>query len=521
MLKDLFIASAALLTVSGSGIQRPDPLIVSYSEEITAADLNKHLTVLASDGYEGRETGKEGQKKAAAYISSEFRKAGIPPLFNLSYYQQFSLVVQYPNKVSINSGGTELQNMKDFYFFPGMNEEKIEAKEVLFLGYGIADERYDDYKGKEASNKVVMVLDGEPIDNEGFSLVTGNKELSEWGGYWRKKPEFADSRNVKALLIVVNDVEKNVKENSHFIEGQHMRLAGGKEKQHNRPVFYVSRAFAEGLLKKGGAKSIAQAEQDIRKKKKPVSALFKAAISINIVEHSEEASSENVLGYIEGSDLKEQVIIVSAHYDHLGKKGDVVFNGADDDGSGTVALIEMAKAFAKAKAEGKGPRRSILFLAVAGEEKGLLGSRYYTQNPVFALANTVADLNIDMIGRVDEKHTGKGEYIYVIGADRHSTELHAINEAANKTYTKMELDYTYNDPNDKNRYFYRSDHYNFAKNNIPVIFYFNGTHPDYHKETDEISKIDFSLMEKRTRLVFCTAWELANRTERIKLDVKQ
>ena len=180
----------------------------------------------------------------------------------------------------------------------------------------------------------------------------------------------------------------------------------------------------------------------------------------------------------------------------------------------------MAKAFAKAKKEGKGPRRSILFMTVAGEEKGLLGSEYYSEHPVYQLANTVCDLNIDMIGRLDKAHEGNADYIYLIGADKLSKELHDISEKANKTYSNLELDYTYNDENDPNRYYYRSDHYNFAKNNIPVIFYFNGVHEDYHKETDEVQKIDFAKMEKITRLVFFTAWELANRTERIKLDKK-
>jgi len=277
--------------------------------------------------------------------------------------------------------------------------------------------------------------------------------------------------------------------------------------------------MAEKKLK-AGKKSVAGLEGFIKKKKKPVSVVLKTNLTILVDEKTEELVSENVLGFVEGSDLKEQVLVISAHYDHLGKKGNVVFNGADDDGSGTVAVMELAQAFAQAKVEGKGPRRSILFMTVSGEEKGLLGSKYYTQNPVFPLSSTVADLNIDMIGRVDEKHKLSPDYVYIIGSDKLSTQLHAINETANKNYAKLELDYTYNDINDKNRFYYRSDHYNFAKNNIPVIFYFNGVHADYHKETDEISKIDFGLIEKRTKLVFFTAWELANRTERIVIDMK-
>ncbi len=226
---------------------------------------------------------------------------------------------------------------------------------------------------------------------------------------------------------------------------------------------------------------------------------------------------ENVLGFIEGTDLKEELIIITAHYDHLGKHEDKIFNGADDDGSGTVATLEIAEAFMSAKKEGNGPRRSVLIMPVSGEEKGLLGSKYYTDHPIYPLENTVANLNIDMIGRVDDWHEN-GDYVYLIGADMLSQELHDISEQTNDQYIGLELDYTFNAEDDPNRYYYRSDHYNFAKNNIPVIFYFNGVHEDYHKVTDTVEKIDFNKIQTITRLVFLTAWELANREERIQLN---
>ena len=226
---------------------------------------------------------------------------------------------------------------------------------------------------------------------------------------------------------------------------------------------------------------------------------------------------ENVLGYIEGTDLKEQLIIITAHYDHLGKHDSLIYNGADDDGSGTVAAMEIAEAFKIAKNEGFGPRRSVLIMAVSGEEKGLLGSKYYTDNPIYPLKNTVANLNIDMIGRLDDWHD-TANYVYLIGSDRLSTDLHNISEEVNIKYIGLNLDYRFNEEDEPNRYYYRSDHYNFAKNNIPVIFYFNGVHEDYHKPTDTIEKIDFKKIEKITKLIFLTAWELANQQERIKLN---
>ena len=231
--------------------------------------------------------------------------------------------------------------------------------------------------------------------------------------------------------------------------------------------------------------------------------------------------TENVVAIIEGSTLPEEYIVISSHLDHEGIKNGEIYNGADDDGSGSVALLEIAEAFQAAVEAGNGPKRSIIFLHVSGEEKGLLGSRYYTDNPLYPLANTVANLNIDMVGRTDPKRESDNDnYIYLIGSDRLSTELHQVSEAANKATVNLTLDYTYNAEDDPNRFYFRSDHYNFAKNNIPVIFYFNGTHADYHKPTDTVEKIRYDLLAQRAQLVFYTAWELANREQRIVVDKK-
>ena len=232
-----------------------------------------------------------------------------------------------------------------------------------------------------------------------------------------------------------------------------------------------------------------------------------------------KVETENLASIIKGSEYPDEYIIITAHLDHIGidENGDIN-NGADDDGTGNVALLEMAEAFKQAEKEGFGPKRSLVFLHVTGEEKGLLGSKYYTENPLYPIKNTVANLNIDMIGRVDPKRESEDpNYIYLIGSDKLSQELHDISEAVNDKYIQLELDYTYNDERDPNRFYYRSDHYNFAKKNIPVIFYFNGTHEDYHKPTDTADKINYPVLEKRIQLIFYTAWELANRKNRIQL----
>ena len=229
----------------------------------------------------------------------------------------------------------------------------------------------------------------------------------------------------------------------------------------------------------------------------------------------------NVLGFIEGIDpaRKDEIVVITAHYDHLGTRGNDIYFGADDNASGTSAVLEIAQAFSEAKINGEGPARSVLCMLVTGEEKGLLGSQYYTENPVFPLENTIANINIDMIGRTDTLHK-HSNYTYVIGSDRLSTELHEINETANKRYTKLDLDYTYNLDSDPNRFYYRSDHYNFAKKGIPAIFYFSGVHEDYHRPTDTPDKLMYDKAETIAKLAFHTAWELANRKDRIKVNVE-
>lgn len=228
--------------------------------------------------------------------------------------------------------------------------------------------------------------------------------------------------------------------------------------------------------------------------------------------------SENIWAFIEGSEKPDEIVVISAHYDHVGIKDGEVYNGADDDGSGTVALLEIAQAFQKAKKEGHGPKRSILFLHVTGEEHGLHGSRFYSENPLFPIANTVADVNIDMIGRRDDNHKDSNNYVYVIGSDYLSSDLYNICEAVNAKYTHLNLDYKFNDRKDPNRFYYRSDHYNFAKNGIPSVFLFNGVHADYHKATDEVDKIEFDALAKRAQYGFCIAWQIANNETRLVVD---
>jgi Zn-dependent M28 family amino/carboxypeptidase len=268
------------------------------------------------------------------------------------------------------------------------------------------------------------------------------------------------------------------------------------------------------------AEKIIKARTTITKKGKFKPVKLKTDFVINQKKKQTTIKSQNVLGMIKGNSKPDEVIFVSAHYDHLGKKGDQIYHGADDNGSGTSTLIELAQAFAMARSEGHKPERSIVFLLVTGEEKGLLGSEYYVNNPLIPLANTVVDVNVDMIGRQDDKYKDNPNYIYVIGSDRLSSDLHKINEEINQKYTQVTLDYTYNSESDPNRYYYRSDHYNFAEKGIPAIFFFSGVHADYHQPSDTSDKINYDKMANIGKLIFHNIWELANRTDRIKVDVK-
>jgi hypothetical protein len=504
----LFIVAPLFVTA-----QNKDSIALKYAGSLSIESLKNNLTIIASDEYEGRETGRRGQKMAADFIAREFKAAGVEPLKHNNYFQQFLLDEKQPGEIKIFIEEKEYKANADYYSFSSdinTNKRKIKTKEITFLGYGIEDKNYNDYINADIKNKTLLILSGEPMDKDSLPLI---KDQKEWVGFDKLKIKSAKEKGVRTLLIVKEEIEKDIERYKNKLQSPGMILKNEKDRI---VVIYISKQMANELLV--GVTSIDKLKQQITALQSPVTVKISKRLKIETKSKAQQIGSENVLGYIEGSDLKEEVIVISAHYDHLGIKDNKVYNGADDDGSGTVALIELSKAFAKAKKEGKGPRRSMLFIAFSGEEKGLLGSLYYAEHPEIAMNKTVCDLNMDMIGRIDEKHTNQPDYVYVIGSDKLSSELHAISETANKTYTHLELDYTYNDEKDKNRFYYRSDHYNFAKNGVPVIFYFNGVHEDYHQETDEVQKINFEKIKDRSTLVFFTAWELANRNERIKVD---
>jgi len=498
----------------------------SYANIISINLLKKHLTVIASAEMEGRETGTIGQRKAAAYIEAQFKAIGLkaPVALNGSYQQLYPL---NQDSMDVTASLVKIDNSQlvygTDYFVTAINNSNktIDGSQFVFVGYGISDDKYDEYKNLDVTGKVVVMLLGEPKAG-GKYLLTGSAKNSKYTypGVAVKMQIAAQKGAIAAIvinpampLLTERVVANNSKTAVYY-------PAAGKGDKTNYLV--ASFETAKRVFAKSPIDSLINAA-------KP-SAIFEtthyeqinASFNFQFKKEKQVIKASNVLGVVEGSDKKDEYVFVTGHYDHLGIRGDIIYYGADDDGSGTCGVMAMAEAFAKAKADGQGPRRTMVFMTVSGEEKGLWGSQYYSENPIYPLDKTSVDLNIDMVGRLDTERNLPDtlNYVYVIGHDKLSSDLPVINEAANNKYTNLVLDYKYDDPQDVNRIYFRSDHYNFARKGVPVLFFYDGMlKADYHKPTDTIEKINWDLYQKRIKLIFYTAWEIANRNEMLKRDL--
>jgi len=503
------LITLSVLLVTGFSIaQSPDetvveqnPIAMKYAETITIEDMREDLTILASDALEGRETGKRGQKMAAAYIKTHFEELGLegPVKTGNGYYQDVPLVTSKAGDIYLKIGDKKLTNLKDFMYLGDPKETKEVSTEVVFIGR--ANENV--FKNIDVKGKSILVINSNRNDR-------------------RKIIAAAEEQGVEKIFIVrtedQTEYEGFMKRFSRYFSRATMTIDKEKEDK-SVGAFYISPDIAGEIMNQPFEKLTEAITKFNAGDSKAIKKVKSKKVSYKTNFIVDKIISENVLGFLEGSDLKDEILVLTSHYDHIGITNGEINNGADDDGSGTVAIMDIAEAFVQAKKDGNGPRRSILFMTVTAEEKGLLGSEYYADNPIFPLENTVADLNLDMIGRIDSRGIENSDnYVCLVGADKLSTELHQISESMNKTYTNLFLDYTFNDENHPERIYYRSDHWNFAKNGIPVIFYTTGSHPDYHKPTDTVDKIEFELMRKRTQLVFYTAWEVANRDGRLIVD---
>lgn len=487
--------------------QKKDKAALQAAATINAEDMKRHLYILAGPEMEGRDTPSPGLEKAANYIENHFRQLGLLAGNNGSYRQYYPLFKDSMTAASLEINGVSFVLNQDFQPLSGNYSASMRFSEIVFAGFGISDgELRNDYKDLPVTGKLVLIMDGMP---EGYKpSVSGFASPASLNG----KLNTALSKGAAGVLIVHSNFPRRASAVT-----SNWSLNGFRATQ-SLFGFYVSPKVAGMLL--------GTTPESLTEKIKANAIAHKPYRGLTALHYGKQTISENVsnvLGLIEGTDKKDEYVVITAHYDHVGKRSDgTIYYGADDDGSGTTGILELAEAFTAAKAAGKGPRRSILLMTVSGEEKGLWGSQYYSENPVFPLEKTTVDLNIDMIGRIGSdylKDKDSVNYVYTIGDDKLSSDLAPITDQINDTYTKMKLDRRYNDPKDPNRFYYRSDHYNFAAKGVPIIFYFNGVHADYHKPTDTPDKINYPLMAKRAQLVFHTAWEIANREEMLKRDM--
>ena len=480
-MRTYLLAALCLLAFSASA-QKKNKTAEQFSKTITADDLKTHLYILAGPEMEGRETGTAGQRKAADYLKQQFQRIGIAPANNGNYEQFYPLYKDTLKEAAVTVNNKSFEFGKDFS--AALNN--IITTQQFF------------------SEVVYMRNIDSTFDVRGKAVVLVAKNGTQL-------PSFNDinklnSRQPAAILFVVNNLDKQPSSRAG-----RMTISLYRNRQ-NPMVIRISEAMGQAILKADFASAKAQTLET-----KTVA----TELMLHFKKDIEVTQASNVLGMIEGADKKDEWVIISAHYDHVGIIGGKIHPGADDDGSGTVGVLEIAEAFAKAKAAGKGPRRSILFLAFSGEEKGLWGSAYYADHPVYPLDKTSIDINIDMIGRKDDnlKSLDSNNHVYLIGDDKLSSQLTPFVDSINNMYINIITDRKYNDPKDPNRLYYRSDHYNFAAKGVPIVFFFDGIHKAYHKPSDTPDKINYDLHEKRSRLVFLLAWEAANRNNLFVRDI--
>ena len=535
--------------------ERPE-LVLQYQSDISSEELAAHLYLLASDFFEGRATATRGQKMAAHYLAAEYRRLGLEPAGRpagdgdvlTAYMQPFPVYSERLREAGLTAyiDGEPLAETvfgideSDGHSWLATGTIPRVSGGLVFAGYGIADAEldYDDFQalkdaGIDYGSSWVMILRDEPLADENTSLFqTADGQPSEW----TLQPELkylSFYRRVRPQgVLVVGDAGPRAKEPFPRVvrdkalmlnDMKDLSVTGDVEPVPFLPIYVVSTDFANRLLARSG-RTVDEVQTNIDDSLEPVVfTVPDVTVSSRIERESVELQTENVVALIEGTDpeLKDEVVVISSHYDHIGladgTDGDYVNNGADDDGSGTVAALEIAEAFQKARKDGYGPRRSILFINFSGEEQGLLGSKYFTDtNPLVPLENVVTVLNMDMIGRVDPTYPGGTEdYVYVIGSRLISEELHDIAESVNAlTGRNLTLDERFNSRSDPNRFYARSDHWNFGKHGIPFIFFFTGTHEDYHGPGDEPHKIHYDRLEAISQLIFAAAWQVANQDER-------
>ena len=475
-----------------------DKILMDASNSIKIDELKEKLYKYSSDEFEGRATPSKGQELAVEYLVNHYKNLGIPSVKDDSYLQAVPLQLEIKPDISLRISDQKFLYYQDYISYDNGPDKNYNSVETIFAGYGIDDENYSDYSNLDVKGKIVVALGGEPLDENENYFING-KDKSKWSNSREEislKRSTAKNNGALALILVDDYLYRRYKSRFEYSDSGRgeKRMALGNDEENNFQVLLFSEKHKNFLSKDG------------------------LNLNMSFKKNVESFTADNVAAIIKGSEFPNEYVILTAHLDHVIPRNGEIYNGADDNGSGTVAMLEIAESFALAKQLGKEPKRSIVFLHVTAEERGLLGSKYYTDyEPLVPLKQTVANLNMDMMGRADpERGIRNLNYVYIIGSDILSDDLHNINLEANN-FANLELDFRYNDINDPNQFYYRSDHFHFVKNNIPAIFYFSGTHEDYHQPGDTADKILYEPYSKRVKLIFHTAWGLANRDERIKL----
>ena len=471
---------------------------IDFAHRISEKDIEKNVEALCSSKMQGRETGTKGQKNAAAYIYSQFKQSGLKAIDksmdSLSYFQTLKL-----SKLRLPSGSIQV-NKKTFYNYKDFVADPIQDSisnnlEVIFIG-GAPIENFSNI---DFTNKAVL-----------FLTSNFHKAFSQANQIWKhSKPSlilFNDPINTKAFNRYIH-LKKRIRSNKFYLNKpikdslyfkEHSNFYTYLKKTHPIPISTRLAKEISGLRSK---QLMQLASNGLNQK------MITSRLKFKLIKEDDTIETENVLALIEGTEKPDEYIIISAHYDHLGTHNGLVFHGANDNASGTSALIEIAKAFKDACEKNQSPKRSILFVAFTAEEKGLLGSQFFVNNSPIPLKSIKTNLNMDMLGRTDSNHK-LSDYVYLLGTSDLKPKLKAMSDSLNALHPKLELDYEYDSPH--NPLYGASDQASFVAKRIPAIMYFNGLHQDYHTEKDTPDKLNYKNIERVAHLVFLTAWELAN-----------
>jgi len=508
MKKYIFIISLFIYTISFS---QQDQL-KQYVSEIKASDLKTHVQYLASDKLEGRETGEKGQKEAANYIAKHFGSLGLHGNENNEYediyFQELNFVKRKSSFALFHLSKGFLHNYKHF-IYAGYRSDTLKPVKTEF--YYLPDSIMHIYPGIPTKNSVFCFYAdtiktgleralnlSKTTDARSFMLVIPMKDFK------RLKKTY---NCIKGTKLITEDETGKQEEFSFFCRKSSMlnnKLETGLLKycrEHPEiEIYLMPRETFQSFVGKSKLKL------ELKGLSKTIIQWVK--IEGGFTPELTHFTSENVLGYVEGTSKKDETVIIGAHYDHLGKNKNKIFNGADDNASGTSAIMELAQAFSEASKNGYKPKRSILFVAFTGEEKGLYGSEGYVRDPLFPLNKTQVMFNLDMIGRVDKKHKGKADYVYMSGKGKKTRKMRRNIKKIAKDQINIKTDRT---PGLKERFLmkYGSDHFRFKKRDVPVLVFSTGDHKDYHKPSDTAEKLDYEKMEKITRLVFLSIAEIA------------